>query len=110
MSESYKLCRNRKKWQRLLIYAFSIPLISLSLSTFSEAQGDLTRKPIALADLLLGSEVSDYSMSLKRYDLKTGQAYKLKVISSGLKEYAIEAPEFFYCYLSTKGRSRRDGN
>ncbi|OMH39700.1 copper-binding protein [Motiliproteus sp. MSK22-1] len=72
-----------------------MPLIYFSLLTSAEAQGDLTRKPIALADLRLGSDVSDYAMSLKRYELKTGQAYKLKIISSGLKEYAIEAPEFF---------------
>lgn len=59
------------------------------------AAGDLTRKPMALPDLVLGSEVTDYAMSQKSYQLETGQSYKLKIVSSGLKEYAIEAPQFF---------------
>ncbi len=66
-----------------------------STSGFVSAKGDLTRKPQALDDLVLGSDASDYSMSVKRYELETGQAYKLNIVSSGLKEYAIEAPEFF---------------
>ncbi|MEH6473944.1 MAG: copper-binding protein [Halopseudomonas sp.] len=61
----------------------------------TSAQGDLTRKAVALPDLVLGSEVTDYAMSNKHYQLETGQAYKLKIVSSGLKEYAVEAPEFF---------------
>ena len=60
-----------------------------------QAKGDLTRKPQALPDLVLGSEVSDYAMSQKSYQLETGKAYKLNIVSSGLKEYAIEAPDFF---------------
>ncbi len=60
-----------------------------------EAKGDLTRKPQALPDLVLGSDISDYAMSQKSYALETGVAYKLNIVSSGLKEYAIEAPEFF---------------
>jgi len=69
--------------------------VALSLSGPVLAKGDLTRKPIALADLVMGSEQSDYSFSTKSYELETGKAYKLEIISSGLKEYALQAPEFF---------------
>ena len=58
------------------------------------AAGDMTRRPVALPDLVLGSEESDYSMSQTEYQLQTGQAYQLKIIASGQKEYAFQAPEF----------------
>lgn len=58
------------------------------------AAGDLTRKTTALPDLLLGSEASDYAMSQGEYRLETGKAYQLKIIASGQKEYAFQAPEF----------------
>jgi len=59
-----------------------------------QAAGDLTRRGTALPDLLLGSEESDYSLSQKEYQLETGKAYQLKIIASGRKEYAFQAPEF----------------
>lgn len=58
------------------------------------AAGDLTRRGTALPDLVLGNEESDYSMSQLEYQLETGQAYQLKIIASGQKEYAFQAPEF----------------
>ncbi|WP_313520275.1 copper-binding protein [Pseudomonas sp.] len=58
------------------------------------AAGDLTRKTTALPDLLLGSETSDYALSQSEYRLETGKAYQLKIIASGQKEYAFQAPEF----------------
>lgn len=58
------------------------------------AAGDMTRRPIALADLVLGNDDSDYFMSQTEYQLETGQAYQLKIIASGQKEYAFQAPEF----------------
>ena len=61
----------------------------------ASAKGDLTRRPIALPDLVMGSEESDYSLSQKHYELETGKAYKLAIISTGRKEYAFVAPEFF---------------
>lgn len=66
-----------------------------AVAVTSHAAGDLTTRPESLPDLVLGSEVTDYAMSANRYELETGQAYRLKVISSGLKEYAMQAPEFF---------------
>ncbi|MCR4511093.1 copper-binding protein [Pseudomonas sp. 32.2.56] len=58
------------------------------------AAGDLTRRTEKLPDLLLGSEASDYSLSQNEYRLETGKAYQLKIIASGLKEYAFQSPEF----------------
>lgn len=58
------------------------------------AAGDMTRRPQTLPDLVLGSDDSDYSMSQTEYQLETGQAYQLKIISNGQKEYAFQAPEF----------------
>jgi hypothetical protein len=76
---------------------FALALILLSsLIGFDNiyAAGDLTRRTEKLPDLLLGSEASDYSLSQNEYRLETGKAYQLKIISSGQKEYAIQAPEF----------------
>lgn len=58
------------------------------------AEGDLTRRTTALPDLRLGNEDSDYAMSQYEYQLETGKAYQLKIIASGQKEYAVQAPEF----------------
>ncbi len=58
------------------------------------AAGDMTRRPVALPDLVLGSDDSDYFISHNEYQLETGQAYQLKIISNGQKEYAFQAPEF----------------
>lgn len=60
----------------------------------ASAAGDLTRRPVALPDLVMGSEESDYSLSQTEYRLETGKAYQLKIISTGRKEYAFQAPEF----------------
>lgn len=65
------------------------------LSAPVQAEGDLTRRPQALPDLVMGSDDSDYYMSEKSYALETGKAYKLAIVSNGQKEYALRAPEFF---------------
>jgi uncharacterized cupredoxin-like copper-binding protein len=64
-------------------------------TTQAIAEGDLTTRPEKLPDLVLGTEDDFFSMSQKQYDLETGKAYKLKIISSGMTEYAWVAPEFF---------------
>lgn len=77
--------------------AFFLPLLLIgSLIGFDNlhAAGDLTRRGTALPDLRLGSEESDYSLSQNEYQLETGKAYQLKIIASGQKEYAFQAPEF----------------
>lgn len=69
-------------------------LVSLIGVDKLHAEGDLTRRGTALADLHLGTEASDYGMSQLEYRLETGKAYQLKIIASGQKEYAFQAPEF----------------
>ncbi|MFZ3204406.1 MAG: copper-binding protein [Pseudomonas sp.] len=80
-----------------ILKALFLPLLLIcSLIGFDNiyAAGDLTRRGTALPDLRLGSEESDYSMSQLEYQLETGKAYQLKIIASGQKEYAFQAPEF----------------
>ena len=77
--------------------ALLLPLLLIvSLIGFDRAQaaGDLTRRTETLPDLRLGNEDSDYAMSQHEYQLETGKAYQLKIIASGQKEYALQAPEF----------------
>lgn len=64
-------------------------------SSMAVAEGDLTRKPTKLPQLVLGTEDNRYHLSEKEYHLETGKSYKLEIISSGQTEYALQAPEFF---------------
>ncbi|MCP4595835.1 copper-binding protein [Neptuniibacter sp.] len=64
-------------------------------STIAVAEGDLTRRPTKLPELVLGTEDNRYHMSQKEYHLETGKSYKLEIVSSGQTEYALQAPEFF---------------
>ncbi len=69
-------------------------IVTLS-STAAIAAGDLTRRPTKLPDLVLGTEDNRYHLSQKEYQLETGKSYKLKIVSSGQTEYALQSPEFF---------------
>lgn len=80
-----------------ILKALLLPLlliISLLGVDQLHAAGDMTRRSVALPDLVLGNDDSDYFMSQTEYQLETGQAYQLKIIASGQKEYAFQAPEF----------------
>jgi hypothetical protein len=59
------------------------------------AEGYLATKPIELETLVLGTDTIGFNVSVKEYNLETGQAYSLLIKSSGFQEYAIVAPEFF---------------
>jgi hypothetical protein len=66
----------------------------------SRAEGYLATKPIELETLVLGTDMIGFNVSVKEYNLETGQAYSLLIKSSGHKEYAIVAPDFFdYIWL-----------
>ncbi|MFB9887328.1 copper-binding protein [Balneatrix alpica] len=81
-----------------LSHALLTSLLSLSLllpALPTQAAGDLSLRPEKLPDLVLGTEDDHFFMSHKRYELETGKAYKLAIISSGQSEYAMQAPEFF---------------
>ncbi|MDO6459379.1 hypothetical protein Q4485_01570 [Granulosicoccaceae sp. 1_MG-2023] len=75
-----------KYFTAVLLLVFSSSLL---------AEGDLTRRPEKLPELVLGNYDDFFHMTEKRYDLETGKAYSLKIVSSGMTEYAIHAPEFF---------------
>lgn len=59
------------------------------------AEGYLATRPTKLPELVLGTDDIGYGMSQKEYRLETGKAYSLEISSTGAKEYAFEAPEFF---------------
>lgn len=61
----------------------------------SRAEGDLATKPIELETLVLGTDMIGFNVSVKEYNLETGQAYRLLIKASGHKEYAMVAPDFF---------------
>lgn len=61
----------------------------------SRAEGYLATKPIELETLVLGTDMIGFNVSVKEYNLETGQAYSLLIKSSGFQEYAVVAPEFF---------------
>ncbi|MGE5767965.1 MAG: copper-binding protein [Bacteroidota bacterium] len=64
------------------------------------AEGYLATQPTELEELLLGTDQIGYNVSVKEYNLETGKAYSLLIRSSGVKEYAIVAPDFFdYIWL-----------
>jgi hypothetical protein len=66
----------------------------------TRAEGYLATKPIELETLVLGTDMIGFNVSVKEYNLETGQAYSLLIQSSGHKEYAIVAPDFFdYIWL-----------
>mmetsp|Transcript_25151 Transcript_25151/g.59325 ORF Transcript_25151/g.59325 Transcript_25151/m.59325 type:complete len:146 (+) Transcript_25151:27-464(+) len=75
--------------------AGAIASIIAITSVTAAAEGDLTRRPTKLPDLVLGTEDNRYQLSHKDYQLETGKSYKLKIVSSGQTEYAFQSPEFF---------------
>lgn len=59
------------------------------------AEGDLAVRPTTLETLVLGTDMIGFAVSVKEYNLETGQAYRLLIKASGYQEYAVVAPEFF---------------
>lgn len=59
------------------------------------AKGDLATRATRLEPLVLGSDESDFSMSVKEYRIETGKYYRWKIVSGGKREYNILAPDFW---------------
>lgn len=74
---------------------FVLALLAASFSLSTQAAGYLATKPQALPDLVFGIDEAGYRVSQAHYELETGKSYRLKIVSSGRKEYAVRAPEFF---------------
>jgi len=75
-----------------ILFAVAV-LLCLSLSV--SAKGYLATRATKLPELVLGTDATGYEISQREYQLETGKAYRLKIRSTGAKEYAFEAPEFF---------------
>ena len=65
------------------------------LAEVALAKGYLATRAIRLPDLVLGTDNTGFGLSQKEYRLETGKAYRLKIVSTGMHEYAMVAPEFF---------------
>jgi hypothetical protein len=65
--------------------------------TFGEiamAEGNLSRRPIALPTLELATG-DGFGISQTEYQIETGKAYKLEIKSTGIEECAFRADDFF---------------
>ncbi len=78
---------------RILYLAFIIATTLFSIA--SHAAGYLATRPVTLPDLVFGIDEAGYQVSQQAYELETGQSYRLKIISTGRKEYAVRATDFF---------------
>lgn len=57
---------------------------------------DLAKNRTTLPDLVLGDKNgNDYAVSQKDFELESGKAYQIDIISNGGKEYKFFSPELF---------------
>lgn len=70
-------------------------MLVIGLAAPAAAKGYLATRAEALPELVLGTDDIGYGMSQTEYHMETGKAYSLEIKSTGAKEYAFEAPEFF---------------
>lgn len=76
------------------VFIIAVVLFAL-LPIQVQAGGYLAGKAHRLSDLVFGTDEAGYQVSQHTYDLETGKSYRLKIISSGRKEYAVKAADFF---------------
>lgn len=62
------------------------------LGTTAPAEGDPTRRADRLEPLLLNAETG---FSVTSYEIETGVYYRWRIVSDGLEEYRLLAPELF---------------
>ncbi|MDJ0931731.1 hypothetical protein [Breoghania sp.] len=85
----------RTTTNRLKSAIFGLADASLSGIAPTAADGYLATQPEELEDLILGTDMIDFNVLPKEYNLRTGQSYSLKIKASGYQEYALVVPEFF---------------
>lgn len=79
-----------------MLYPRAVVLLTgLLLAGSAAAEGFLATKPTKLPDLVIGTDDAGYGVSQKDFDMETGKAYRLKIVSTGKKECAFVAPDFF---------------
>lgn len=80
---------------RLTAFAAAALLALAGVATPAGAV-DLMKGRATLPDLVFGDEKgNDYAVSQKDFELESGKAYQLDIVSKGGKEYKFMAPEFF---------------
>jgi hypothetical protein len=67
----------------------------LAMAAFPAGAVDLAKNRTTLPDLVLGDDKSDYAISQKDFELESGKAYQIDIISKGGKEYKFFSPELF---------------
>ncbi|WP_206659481.1 hypothetical protein [Hansschlegelia zhihuaiae] len=76
--------------------ALAVPVAAALMASAPAAAVDLAKGRQTLPDLVLGGDNGDdYAVSQKDFELESGKAYQLDIISKGGKEYKFFAPEFF---------------
>jgi hypothetical protein len=77
------------KVRALVVFLF------LLTSPLAFAEGFLATDVQKLPDLVFGTDQTGFAVSQPTYDLETGKAYQLTIISTGKREYAIRGDDFF---------------
>jgi len=70
-------------------------VVAIALPLQAQGAGDLARKCKKLDPLVLGTDEAGFKVSQPKYELETGECYKLEIVSTGKQEYALRGPEFF---------------
>ena len=76
------------------IIASGVLFSVIGLGQLAHAEGNLSRRPMALSDLELATD-DGFGISQVEYQMETGKAYKLKIKSTGIEECAFRADDFF---------------
>ncbi|HEX2337485.1 MAG TPA: copper-binding protein [Hyphomicrobiaceae bacterium] len=79
---------------RVLVILFGVLFVALP-GRLAWSEGYLATDLQKLPDLVFGVDQAGFAVSTPNYQLTTGKAYQLTIISSGKREYAIHADDFF---------------
>ena len=77
---------------RICLLAFALAITSVAPA---HAEGFLVQRTKRIPDIELGLGNAGYGVTNHKYELETGKGYRLWIKSTGAKECAFVAPEFF---------------
>jgi len=80
---------------RCVVRAMALALFLTAGGSSLSAEGYLATDIQKLPDLVFGSDEAGFAVSNPSYQLTTGTAYQLTIVSTGKREYAIRADDFF---------------
>jgi hypothetical protein len=80
---------------RYLALLLALAICMAGWGSAAHAEGYLATDIQKLPDLVFGSDQAGLGVSNSDYQLTTGKAYQLTIISTGKREYAIRADDFF---------------